>query len=41
MKSNDLPEELDDFVLMGDFNLFPESPEYVEIVGESDYYSGR
>ncbi len=30
-----------DFIVMGDFNLQPDSGEYVEIVGESDYYYGR
>lgn len=30
-----------DFVVMGDFNLTPDSAEYVELVGEADYYYGR
>ena len=29
-----------DFVVLGDFNLAPDSPEYSEIVGEQDYYYG-
>lgn len=29
-----------DFVLLGDFNLAPDSPEYTRIVGEPDYYYG-
>lgn len=36
-RSVDPPE----FVVMGDFNLKPDSAEYVEIVGEPDYYYGR
>jgi endonuclease/exonuclease/phosphatase family metal-dependent hydrolase len=31
----------DDFVVMGDHNLTPESAEYTRIVGEPDYYYGR
>ena len=37
----DQPADTADFVVMGDFNLVPESEEYVEIVGQSDYYYGR
>ena len=33
-----LPE---DFVMMGDFNMTPESPEYVEMVGRTDSYGER
>lgn len=29
-----------DFMVLGDFNLTPESGEYVEVVGDSDYYYG-
>ncbi len=31
----------DDYVLMGDFNMVPESPEYVACVGSKDSYYGR
>jgi endonuclease/exonuclease/phosphatase family metal-dependent hydrolase len=31
----------DDFVIMGDFNMLPESPEYVAMVGPKDVYYGR
>lgn len=31
----------DDYVLMGDFNMVPESPEYCSMVGEIDAYYGR
>lgn len=31
----------EDFVIMGDCNLTPGSPEYLRIVGEPDYYYGR
>ncbi len=39
------PELLDvplseDFVVLGDYNLTPDSPEYTRIVGEPDYYYG-
>ena len=30
----------EDFVVLGDFNLNPDSPEYRRIVGEPDYYEG-
>jgi endonuclease/exonuclease/phosphatase family metal-dependent hydrolase len=33
-----LPE---DFMLLGDFNMQPESPEYIEMVGTLDAYYGR
>ncbi|MBC2772536.1 endonuclease/exonuclease/phosphatase family protein [Rhizobium sp. AQ_MP] len=33
-----LPE---DFVIMGDFNMEPESPEYIAMVGRNDAYYGR
>lgn len=33
-----LPE---DFLLMGDFNMVPGSPEYVEMAGRGDYFYGR
>ncbi|MBO3758160.1 endonuclease/exonuclease/phosphatase family protein [Ciceribacter sp. L1K22] len=33
-----LPE---DFVIMGDFNMVPDSPEYIEMVGLEDYFYGR
>lgn len=36
----DQPTNLTEFVVMGDFNLWPKSPEYIEIVGEPDYYYG-
>ena len=36
----DQPLTPTEFVVMGDFNLTPESAEYVEIVGEADYYYG-
>ena len=28
-------------LLLGDFNMLPESPEYVALVGEDDYHHGR
>ena len=31
----------EDFVVMGDCNLTPDSPEYRRVVGEPDYYYGR
>ncbi|CAD7050202.1 endonuclease [Pseudorhizobium endolithicum] len=31
----------DDFVMLGDFNMVPESPEYLEMVGRSDSYYRR
>ncbi|MDR6755759.1 endonuclease/exonuclease/phosphatase family metal-dependent hydrolase [Mycoplana sp. BE70] len=31
----------DDYVLMGDFNMVPESPEYCAMAGEIDSYYGR
>lgn len=31
----------DDFVIMGDFNMLPESPEYIAMAGASDVYYGR
>lgn len=31
----------EDFVMMGDFNMVPESPEYVEMVGRTDSYYRR
>ncbi|MBD9374525.1 endonuclease/exonuclease/phosphatase family protein [Rhizobium sp. ARZ01] len=31
----------DDYVLMGDFNMVPESPEYCAVAGEIDGYYGR
>ena len=31
----------DDFVLMGDFNMEPGSPEYISMVGHSDRFYGR
>jgi endonuclease/exonuclease/phosphatase family metal-dependent hydrolase len=31
----------DDFVVMGDFNMMPEQPEYVAMVGPKDLYYGR
>jgi endonuclease/exonuclease/phosphatase family metal-dependent hydrolase len=31
----------EDFLLMGDFNMEPESPEYVEMTGHRDRYYGR
>jgi endonuclease/exonuclease/phosphatase family metal-dependent hydrolase len=31
----------DDFLLMGDFNMEPESPEYLSMVGQRDRYYGR
>lgn len=36
----DLPET-DDFVIMGDFNMLPESPEYIAMAGPNDVYYGR
>ena len=39
---NPIPElpTPDDFVMLGDHNLTPDSPEYTRIVGELDYYYG-
>jgi endonuclease/exonuclease/phosphatase family metal-dependent hydrolase len=31
----------DDFVIMGDFNMLPESPEYIAMAGPKDVYYGR
>ncbi|NKN36826.1 endonuclease [Agrobacterium sp. a22-2] len=31
----------DDFILLGDFNMEPESPEYCEMAGRNDAYYGR
>lgn len=31
----------DDFVIMGDFNMLPESPEYLAMAGPKDIYYGR
>lgn len=31
----------EDFIVMGDFNLQPDSAEYTRIVGEADYYYGQ
>lgn len=31
----------DDFVIMGDFNMLPESPEYIAMVGPKDHFYGR
>jgi endonuclease/exonuclease/phosphatase family metal-dependent hydrolase len=31
----------DDFVIMGDFNMLPESPEYVAMTGVKDHFHGR
>lgn len=36
----DLPHT-DDYVVMGDFNMMPEQPEYVAMVGPKDLYYGR
>ncbi|MDB5525798.1 MAG: Endonuclease [Rhizobium sp.] len=36
----DIPHT-DDYVIMGDFNMLPESPEYIAMVGASDVYYGR
>ncbi len=36
----DLPHT-DDFVIMGDFNMLPESPEYIAMAGPKDVYYGR
>ena len=38
MPAVDVPPE---FVLLGDFNLTPQQPEYDRIVGEADYFYGR
>lgn len=35
------PPHPEDFVLLGDFNMTPESPEYVLMVGGPDYSEGR
>ena len=39
----DLPEPplTEDFVMMGDFNMVPESPEYIEMAGRLDRYYPR
>jgi endonuclease/exonuclease/phosphatase family metal-dependent hydrolase len=31
----------DDYVIMGDFNMLPESPEYIAMMGPKDIYYGR
>lgn len=31
----------DDYLIMGDFNMLPESPEYVAMAGPRDHYYGR
>ena len=31
----------DDYIIMGDFNMLPESPEYIAMVGPRDIYYGR
>lgn len=31
----------DDYVVMGDFNMMPEQPEYIAMVGRNDLYYGR
>ncbi|MDI7863101.1 endonuclease/exonuclease/phosphatase family protein [Rhizobiaceae bacterium n13] len=31
----------DEFLIMGDFNMQPESPEYIEMTGRADAYYGR
>jgi endonuclease/exonuclease/phosphatase family metal-dependent hydrolase len=31
----------DDFIIMGDFNMVPESPEYIAMAGAADRYYGR
>jgi endonuclease/exonuclease/phosphatase family metal-dependent hydrolase len=36
----DMPHT-DDFVIMGDFNMLPESPEYVAMAGPKDVHYGR
>jgi endonuclease/exonuclease/phosphatase family metal-dependent hydrolase len=36
----DLPHS-DDYVVMGDFNMMPEQPEYVAMAGPKDLYYGR
>jgi endonuclease/exonuclease/phosphatase family metal-dependent hydrolase len=36
----DLPHT-DDFVIMGDFNMQPEKPEYIAMAGANDLYYGR
>ena len=38
--AEDESETPTDFVVMGDFNLKPDSTEYLEIVGKPDYYYG-
>ena len=35
------PPLSEDYILLGDFNMQPESPEYVEMVGTIDAYYGR
>ncbi len=35
------PPLTEDFVMMGDFNMTPESPEYLEMVGRTDSYYHR
>ena len=36
----DMPQT-DDFIIMGDFNMIPESPEYLAMAGLKDVYYGR
>ncbi len=36
----DLPQT-DDYVVMGDFNMMPEQPEYIAMAGPKDLYYGR
>ncbi len=40
-KGINIPEAPKSFVVLGDFNLAPDSEEYDRIVGKSDYYHGR
>ncbi|MDO6964574.1 endonuclease/exonuclease/phosphatase family protein [Rhizobium alvei] len=35
------PPHADDYVIMGDFNMMPEQPEYLAMVGAKDLYYGR
>lgn len=35
------PPHADDYIVMGDFNMMPEQPEYVAMVGPKDLYYGR
>lgn len=37
---DDLPHT-DDYIVMGDFNMLPESPEYIAMAGPKDVYYGR